>query len=366
MSRARVCAITLLVALTAWPHSLSAQTGESGPVVWPGQTEGDFLVKDFHFRSGETLPDLRLHYVTLGTPHRNSSREIDNAILLLHVTGGDGSDFLAPSFSSPLFGPGQPLDVTKFYLIIPDSIGHGKSSKPSDGLRAHFPHYDYEDMVAAQYRLVTEKLGVRHLGLVMGFSMGGMEAWLWGERYPDMMDGLLPFGALPVEIAGRNRLTRRIIIEAIRHDPEWKNGDYEQQPHLASRLAPLIGMMIGNPITQYEKYPTRAATDAWYEQIVQRAYATDTNDKLYYYDASSDYNPSPDLEKIRAKLLLILFADDQVNSPAFEVLDREMPRVRNGRYVIIPAGKQSNGELNNFNVELWRSYVEDFLRSLRH
>jgi homoserine O-acetyltransferase len=256
--------------------------------------------------------------------------------------------------------------VSKFYVIIPDSIGHGKSSKPSDGLRAHFPHYDYEDMVDAQHRLVTEKLGVGHLGLVMGFSMGGMQAWLWGERYPDMMDGLLPFGALPVEIAGRNRLTRRIIIEAIRHDPEWKDGDYEQQPPLAARLAPLIAMMIGNPVTQYDRYPTRAAADAWYEQIVQRASTTDTNDKLYYYDASSDYDPSPDLEKVRAKLLLILFADDQVNSPAFGVLEREMPRVANGRYVMIPADKQSSGELNNFNVELWRSYLEDFLRSLRH
>ena len=180
------------------------------------------------------------------------------------------------------------------------------------------------------------------------------------------MDGLVPFGALPVEIAGRNRLTRRIILEAIRHDQDWKNGDYEQQPPLAARLAPLITMMIGNPITQYERYPTRAAADAWYDQIVQRASATDTNDKLYYYEASSDYNSAPDLEKVKAKLLLVLFADDQVNSPAFGALEREMPRVANGQYVIIPAGKQSNGELNNFNVELWRSYLEDFLRSLRH
>jgi homoserine O-acetyltransferase len=350
----------LLVGMCA---GASAETNAAAAPAFPGETEGDFIVKDFHFTSGEVLPELRLHYLTLGTPHRNSSGEIDNAVLLLHSTGSDTTEFLEPSFSGPLYGPGQPFELNKFYLIIPDGIGHGKSSKPSDGLRAHFPHYGYEDIVAAQHRLVTEKLGVTHLRLVMGVSMGGMQTWLWGERYPEMMDGLFPVSALPAETGGRNRLWRHAIVEAIRNDPEWKNGDYVKQPHGFARIVPLIAIMVSNPIRQYELYPTRAAADAWYDRSTQGTYKhADANDSLYHYDASSDYNPSPDLEKIRAKVLLIVFADDQINSPEFAALDQEMPRVKNGRYVIIPAGQQSNGEGNNTVAELWRPYLEDFLR----
>jgi homoserine O-acetyltransferase len=309
-----------------------------------------------------------MHYVTLGTPHRNPSQEIDNAVLLLHSTSSDTTELLDPQFVGPLCGLGQPFDLAKVYLIIPDAIGHGKSSKPSDGLRAHFPHYGYEDMVAAQHRLVVEKLGVSHLRLVLGLSMGAMHTWLWGERYPEMMDGLFPISGLPVETGGRNRLWRHMIVEAIRNDPEWKNGDYEQQPHLFSRIAPMIPMLTGNPVRQFEKYPTRAAADAWYEQFTKLVYQrADTNDVLYRYDASSDYNPAPDLEKIKARLLLIEFEDDQVNAPEFAALEREMPRVKNGRYVIIPFGKLSNGEAYNIsNGELWKTYLEDFLRSTAH
>jgi homoserine O-acetyltransferase len=269
-------------------------------------------------------------------------------------------------FSGPLFGPDQPFDLNTFYLIIPDAIGHGKSSKPSNGLRAHFPHYGYEDMVVAQYRLVTEKLGVTHLRLVLGLSMGGMHTWLWGERYPEMMDGLVPISGLPVETGGRNRVWRHMIVEAIRSDPEWKNGDYEQQPHMFSRIVPMISMLTGNSVRQFERYPTRAAADAYYEQLTKAVYQrADTNDVLYRYDASSDYNPAPDLERIKARLLLIDFEDDQVNAPEFSVLDREMPRVKNGRYVIVPFGKLSDGEGNNIrNAELWKTYLEGFLRSL--
>ena len=367
MSIARVCAITLLVALTTGPTSISAQTKEGSPPVWPGQTEGEFIIKNFHFNSREVLPELRLHYVTLGTLHRNSSGAIDNAVLLLHSTGGDTTEFFEPSFSGPLYGPGRPFDLTKFYLIIPDAIGHGKSSKPSDGMRAHFPHYGYEDIVTAQHRLVTERLGVTHLRLVLGVSMGGMHTWLWGERYPEMIDGLFPISSLPVETGGRNRLWRHTVVEAIRNDPEWKNGDYKQQPHGYSRIVPLIAIMVSNPVRQYEQYPTRAAADAWYERMTQGAYKhADANDRLYQYEASSDYNPAPDLEKIKAKLALIVFEDDQINSPEFAALDREMPRVKNSRYVIIPAGKQSDGEGNNTIAELWQSYLQDLLRSLTH
>jgi homoserine O-acetyltransferase len=366
MSVSKRCAITSLVTLASMLGS--AQTQEAAPQKFLGQTEGDFVLNDFHFRSGEVLPELRLHYVTLGTAHRDSSGGIDNAILLLHSTGSDTTEFFEPSLSGPLYGPGEPLDLTTFYLIIPDAIGHGESSKPSDGLRAHFPPYGYHDMVAAQHRLVTEKLGVAHLRLVLGLSMGAMHAWLWGEQYPDMMDGLFPISGLPAEIGGRNRLWRHMIVEAIRNDPEWIKGDYNQQPHAYSRIAPLIGIMVGNPVRQFEEHPTKAAADEAYDRFVKDVYEhRDANNALYYYNASSDYNPAPDLEKIKAKLFLIVFDDDQINSPEFAVLDREMPRVRNGRYVIVRTGKEGNGEADdNVNAKLWQSHLQDFLRSLAH
>jgi len=330
---------------------------------YPGQTHGDFAIKDFRFHNGESLSELRLHYFTLGTPHRNNSGQIDNAVLLLHGTGDDASGFLRPTFTENFFKPEQPLDLTKFYVICPDILGHGRSSKPSDGLRMHFPHYDYGDMVVAEYRLITEKLGVAHLRLLMGTSMGGMHAYLWGERYPQMMDGIVAISALPVEIAGRNRLWRRMIIEAIRNDPEWKNGNYENQPHAYSRMAPLVAMFVRSPAKVFELYPTRAAVDAWYDEMVRNAYAhTDANDRLYQYECSSSYNPTPYLEKITAKMLVIVFADDQINSPEFAVLDQEMPRVKNGRYVIVPVTNESDGERNNLNGGIWGSYLRDFLK----
>ena len=359
----RLAAVLWLSALAVMPSPSLAQAKESAAPGFPGQTEGDFIIKGFHFNGGAVLPELRLHYVTLGAPHRNSDGEIDNAVLLLHSTGSDAMEFFEPDFSGPLYGPGQPLDLIKFYLIIPDAIG--QSSKPSDGLRAHFPHYGYEDIVAAQHRLVTEKLGVTHLRLVMGLSMGGMHTWLWGERYPEMMDGLFPISALPVETGGRNRLWRHMIVEMIRNDPEWNGGDYKKQLECFVRLAPLLLIMNSNPARQYERYPTRAAADAWYDRIIQGARTHgEANNVLYHYDASSDYNPTPGLDKIKARLLLILFEDDQINSPEFAALSREMPRVKNGRFVTVPAGKESDGEGNNTDAKLWRSQLEDLLRSL--
>ena len=365
MSLWSLCGVSFLVALTATATPISAQTKDNPSSVWPGQSEGEFIVKGFRFHVGEVLTDLRLHYVTLGAPRRNSSGDIDNAVLLLHTTGGDTTELLRPSFGA-LYGSDQPLDLNKFYVIIPDAIGCGKSSKPSDGLRARFPHYGYEDMVAAQHRLVTEKLGVTHLRLVVGLSMGAMHTWLWGERYPDMMDGLIPISGLPVETGGRNRLWRHAVVEAIRHDPEWKNGNYERQPELLAHDLPLAAVLTGNPVRQFEKYPTRAAADAWYEQSAKTFYERlDTNDVLYRLDASSDYNPAPDLEKIKAKLFLIVFDDDQINSPEFAVLDREMSRVKNGKYAIVHTGKEGNGEgEDNINAKLWQSYLQDFVRSV--
>lgn len=361
-------AIAVMALLGAGFGSLLAQATSGGTFEFLGQAQGDFIIKNFRFSSGEVLPELRLHYVTLGTPHRNASGEIDNAVLLLHSTGGDTTEFFEPPLSGPLYGPDEPLDLHKFYLIIPDAIGHGKSSKPSDGLRAHFPHYGYNDMVTAQYRLVTEKLGVTHLRMVLGLSMGAMHTWLWGERYPEMMDGLFPISGLPAEIGGRNRLWRRTVVEAIRHDPDWKNGDYDQQPQAYSRIAPLIGIMTGNPVRQFEAHPTRASADAWYERI--NKYVSehrDANDALYYYEASSDYSPGPDLEKIKAKLLLVVFDDDQINSPEFAILDREMPRVKNGKCVVVHTAKEGNGEgEDNINAKLWLSHIQIFLQSLNH
>jgi homoserine acetyltransferase len=247
----------------------SRQTVAAGSFV--NRIEGNFVIKDFRFNSGEVLPELRLRYVTLGIPHRNPSGEIDNAVLLLHSTGSDSTEFFDPDFSGPLLGTGQPLDLANFFLIIPDSIGHGKSSKPSNGLRAHFPHYGNEDMVAAQPLLVTNKFGISHLRLVLGVSMGGMHTWLWGERYPEMMDALFPISALPVETGGRNRLWRHMVVEKIRNDPEWKNGDYQEQPHCLIRLAPLVVIMTGNPARQYDRYPTRAAADKGYDHTIELA-----------------------------------------------------------------------------------------------
>ena len=360
-SRGEVLLIALLVILAWCAPSTLAQTQENPA---SGKTEGEYLIKNFRFKDGAVLPELRVHYLTVGILHRNASGSIDNAVLLLHSTASDATEFLDPEFSEPLLGAGKPFDLSKFYLIIPDAIGHGKSSKPSDGLRGHFPHYEYEDMVSAQYRLATEKLGVTHLRLVMGVSMGGMHTWLWGERYPDMMDALMPISALPVQIAGRNRLWRRMVIEAIRNDPDWKNGDYEQQPHGYARIVPLIAMMVNSPIRLFEKYPTRASADAYYDHILQIAASKDANDRLFQYDSSRNYDPAPDLEKIKAKLLLIVFADDQINSPEFAALDREMPRVGNARFIIVPAGKDSNGEGNNTNAKLWRVYLEELLGSV--
>ena len=361
-------AITYLSILSAAMAQVSAQPASGAAPPFLGQTESEFIVKNFRFNTGEVLPELRLHYMTLGTVHRDASGAIDNAILLLHSTGNSTSELLNPALSGPLYGPGEPLDLNKFYLIIPDSIGHGKTSKPSDGLRAHFPHYGYNDMVTAQYRLVTEKLGVTHLRLVLGLSMGAMHAWLWGERYPDMMDGLLPVSGLPVEIGGRNRLWRHTLAEVIRNDPEWKNGDYAEQPHVLSRTIPLMYIMTSNPVWAFETYPTKAAADEWYDSIVKRAFEQrDTNDALYFYEASSDYNPAPDLEKIKAKLLLVLFDDDQINSPEFSVLTQQMPRVKTGRFVIIQTGKEGLGEgRDNVNAKLWQGYLQEFLQSLSH
>jgi homoserine O-acetyltransferase len=322
---------------------------------YPTPVEGDWTVHDFKFHTGETLPELKLHYTTVGHPSAES------AVLIMHGTNGSGHAFISPRFAGELFGPGQPIDATKYYVIMPDGLGSGKSSKPSDGLRMKFPHYDYADMVVAQYRLLTEHLGVKHLRLVMGTSMGGMHTWMWGEMYPDFMDALMPLASAPVEIAGRNRLLRKMIMEAIRTDPEWKDGNYEKQPNGLKASQYALTMMTSSPLQMYKQDPTREKADEAFNQLMESAMKRDANDMLYQYDCSSDYNPSPNLEKIKARLIAVNSADDEVNPPELGILEREIKRVKNGRYVLIPISDETRGHGTHSIAKLWKQYVVELL-----
>src|SRR3989475_326618 len=300
-------------------------------------TEGDYVISDFKFASGETLPELRLHYRTLGKLDKNAQGKTTNAVVIMHGTTGSGAQFIRPEFAGELFGKDQPLDATKFFIVLPDGIGHGKSSKPSDGMHAKFPRYGYVDMVGAQYRLLTEGLGVNHARLVMGTSMGGMHTWLWGETHPDFMDALMPLASLPTQISGRNRAWRRIIIDAIRNDPGWSGGQYKMQPPSLHTAAEMLWFMSSNPPLRQKEAPTLPKTDEVLEKFVADIVkADDANDVLYALEASRDYDPGPDLEKIRVPLLAINSADDLINPPELAILEREIKRVQRGRAVVIP------------------------------
>src|SRR5881396_3438330 len=304
---------------------------------YPPPTESDYTIRDFRFTSGETLPELRLHYRTLGKPEKDSEGKTTNAVVIMHGTTGSGAQFIRPEFAGELFGKDQPLDATKFFIVLPDGIGHGKSSKPSDGIHAKFPPYGYIDMVEADYRLLTEGLGVNHARLVMGTSMGGMHTWLWGELHPDFMDALMPLASLPTQISGRNRAWRRLIIDAIRTDPAWQDGNYKSQPR-GLRVALEIGwLMSNNPLQRFKEAPTLAKTDEVLDKFVEQIIKTDdANDVLYALEASHDYDPEPNLEKIRAPLLAINSADDLINPPELGILEREIKRVPRGRAIMIP------------------------------
>jgi homoserine O-acetyltransferase len=330
---------------------------------YPTPVEGDYLIKDFRFRSGETIPELKLHYRTIGTPTKDSSGRVRNAVLIMHGTGGTGTQFLSPQFAV-LFGPGQLLDATKYFIILPDAIGHGGSSKPSDQLRAKFPHYTYDDMVLAQYRVVTEKLEINHLRLVMGTSMGGMHTWVWGEMYPDFMDALMPLASMPVEIAGRNRIMRRMIMEAIRNDPAWPNGEYKTPPIQGLTAAQNILLLMGSaPLQWHKQAPNREAADKFYDERVKSGVArTDANDMLYYFDSSRDYNPSPQLEKITAPLFAINSADDLINPPEMGIMEREIKRVKNGKYILLPITDQTRGHGTHTIAAIWQDYLKELLQ----
>src|SRR5689334_21509511 len=324
---------------------------------------GTFVVKNFQFKSGEKLPEVKLHYYTLGTPQKDSSGKVRNAVLILHGTGGSGRQFLTPNFGGVVFGPGQLLDATKYFIILPDNVGHGESSKPSDGLHMRFPHYEYDDMIELQYRLLTQGLGVNHLRLVMGTSMGGMHTWLWAEQHPDFIDAAMPLASQPVEIAGRNRMMRRMIMDAIRNSPDWNNGEHAQQPHGLAAAMQILLVMVSAPVRMQKEEPTGAEADKFLEDFVARAVKThDANDVLYAFDASRHYNPEPTLEKIIAPLTAINSADDTINPPELKILDRDIRRVKKGKYVLLPITDQTRGHGTHSWPAIWENYLAELLQ----
>jgi len=330
---------------------------------YPTPTEGDYTIRDFKFQSGETLPELRIHYRTLGKPEKTAEGKTTNAVLIMHGTTGSGAQFIRPEFAGELFGKDQPLDATKFFIVLPDGIGHGKSSKPSDGMHAKFPRYGYLDMIEAQYRLLTEGLGVNHARLIMGTSMGGMHTWLWGELHPDFVDALMPLASLPTQISGRNRAWRRIVIDAIRNDPAWNGGEYKTQPPSLRAAAEMLWFMSSNPVSRQKEAPTLAKTDEvlnkFVEQIVK---ADDANDVLYAVEASHDYDPGPNLEKISAPLLAINSADDLINPPELGILEHEIKRVPHGRAMVIPFSDKTRGHGSHTIAALWRDELITLLQ----
>ena len=346
-----------------WCLSGQVLTGQVR-ATFPSETEGDFVVKDFKFQSGETLPELRLHYTTIGKPVQDSAGVVQNAVLIMHGTTGNGRAFLSNrQFAGGLFGPGQLLDATRYYVILPDAVGHGKSSKPSDGLRMRFPKYTYDDMVRAQHLMLTEHLRVKHLRLVMGTSMGGMMSWVWGYLYPDFMDALMPLASLPVEIAGRNRMMRKMMIDSIEKDPEWKGGEYQSPPVRGLTGAiHLMLMMVSSPLQWQKQAPTRVAAEAFLQNRINGYLKSlEANDMIYQYDASRDYNPAQHLEEIKAPLYAINSADDQVNPPELGILDREIKRVKRGRYILIPISDQTSGHGTHSNPSIWGKYLAELL-----
>jgi len=360
VAKGMLASATLLLCLSA---ACLAQQASSQPAAKPVPTEGDYIAHNFHFKSGETLPELRLHYLTFGRPVKDASGKVTNAVLILHGTGGSGRQFLAPQFADVLFGPGELLDATRYFIILPDNIGHGKSSKPSDGMRAHFPQYDYDDMVAAQHELLEKGLGVNHLRLVMGTSMGCMHSWVWGETYPELMDALMPLACLPVQIAGRNRLWRKMVIDGIRNDPEWKNGDYTTEPRAALEISADFLLIAGSaPLQMQKNLPTRDAADKFLDDSMKRITAhLDANDFLYAVNSSRHYDPSSKLETIKAPVMFVNSADDFINPPELGIAQQEIKRVPRGKFVLIPISDQTHGHGTHTWAAVWQQYLKELL-----
>lgn len=345
-----------------------AQAPAQEPPKPPAPAEGNFIVKNFQFRSGESLPELRIHYMTMGTPARDAQGRVTNAVLVLHGTGGSGRQFLQPQWQNELTLPGQLLDRAKYFLIFPDGIGHGGSSKPSDGLHMRFAHYDYDDMVALQYRLLTEGLGVNHLRLLTGTSMGCMHSFVWSETHPDFMDAIMPLACLPVQIAGRNRIWRRMVLDAIRNDPGWKSGEYTEEPHEGLRTALDFLLIAGSaPIPMQKTFGTRDSADKYLDDYFKTRLATlDANDLLYAVDASRNYDPSPGLEKIKPPVTWINSADDFINPPELGIAEREVKRIKNGKFILIPASANTHGHGTHTWGALWKQYLQELLEKSAH
>ena len=325
---------------------------------YPAPKEGDWIARDFKFHTGEVMPELRIHYTTVGEP-------TGQPVLVLHGTTGSAASMLTPAFAGELLGPGQPLDASKYYIIIPDSIGHGKSSKPSDGPRTTFPKYNYDDMVEAQYRLVKEGLGIRHLRLVIGNSMGGMHTWIWGVKHPDFMDALVPMAAQPSEMSSRNWMLRRMLIETIRSDPDYANGNYTAQPRSMKIANAFYAIATNGGTLAYQKAaPSREQADKLVDARLAAPLRADANDFLYAWESSRDYNPSPGLERIEAALLAINAADDERNPPETGIMERELKRVKKGRLLLIPASEQTRGHATTGMAKIWKQQLQEFLQTV--
>ena len=352
----------LAAAAAQTPHPVPTTPPAVATKAWPTR-EGDVVLKDFHFRSGETLPELRMHYTTLGSPHRNAAGVIDNAVMVLHGTGGTGQQFLRPQFADELYGPGQPLDIRKYWIILPDNIGHGRSSKPSDGLRMKFPKYDYADMIEAQHRMLTEGLGIRHMRLIMGTSMGCMHSFMWGEMYPDFSSALMPLACEPIEIAGLNRIWRQMLIDGIEKDPAWQSGNYSKEPESGLRTAASILVIAGSaPLNLQKQYPTREAAKAYVEQAVARDMAgVDADDMIYQFDSSRNYNPWPNLEKIVASMMWVNSADDFINPRNLPVPQQAVKRMKNARFRLIPESAETHGHGTHTWAKFWKADLIELL-----
>jgi len=342
---------------------MSTATPATSSAIYDG-SPGDYIAPDFHFGTGETLPALKLHYLTLGVPHKDSHGRVDNAVLLLHGTGGDAHSLFTPVFSSVLFGPGQPLDTAKFFLIFPDDIGHGNSSKPSDGLRMKFPQYDYDDMVRSQHQMLLEGLHIDHLRLILGTSMGCMESFVWGETYPGFADALMPLACLPVPIAGRNRMMRYMAIEDVKRDPAWQNGDYTTEPVEGLRAANEITFVMGSaPLVLQKAAPTRAAAEAYIDKYLDRAVAnTDANNLIYYFNASRNYDPSQHLDRITVPVMWINSADDFINPPELGIAEQMVKKMPNAKFALIPISDATYGHGTHTHAAVWKDYLVELLK----
>ncbi len=348
---------------SAQSQSPQSQSPQSPLAAGIRTLEGDYVIPNFRFASGETLPELRLHFTTLGSARRDAQGRVTNAVLLLHGTGGRGHSFLAPRFAGVLLGKGQLLDASRYYIIMPDAIGHGASSKPSDGLHAHFPQYDYQDMVSAEYALLTQSLSVDHLRLILGTSMGCMHTFVWAERYPDFMDAAMPLACLPEPIAGRNRVWRDLVMDSIRTDPEWLQGEYRSEPMQALRAAAGFMLIAGSaPIQMQIALPTRDAADEFLKVYMDREVAElDANDLLYQVNASRDYDPSAGLDKIQAHLTWINSADDFINPPDLGIAERDVVKIKNARFILLPASDQTHGHGTHSWAQVWQQYLGELL-----